>query len=783
MNAAACGYWPRDKVLRFVAWAALLVVGLFAWEASASTRIVATPTGIGRNGDAFGATVAMRGDTAAAGAPLTQVGLYADSGIVEIFRAGDAGWTSEAILHADEPAANARFGSLLALGQDLIVVMAGPIGPTSQIYTFVRSGTHWSRSDVFSVPAPSAISLSATTLVIATWPAAFVYQRSGAGWTQQAELPADLGAGERIDGVAIDGDIIALIGSTGSSIMRDASVHFLSRSGIGWIREDTFELGTMELGQTMASVSAQTAIVGRLNGDGTDATVRAFVRDNGAWSDQGLLDAGAPYTGLSLALEGDRAIVGSRNDDVLGHGAAGTAYLFTRSGGVWTRDAHIYDPDTGDYFYGFGSAVALSGDSVLVGSPNANTDAGAAGKATVFTLDSGTWNVVANFDDGSARADEEFGAGVDLSGPTLLVSAPAARGIDAHSGGAAYVFDRTGADWTQQARLVPPLGSELFFGAAVALDADTAVISAFDEATIGTAFVHVRDGSAWPLEAQLTADTADVTHFGWSMDLNGDVLAVGAPNMLDENPGAGAAYVFERAASVWSAAVPIQPADGAVGDRFGYSLKMSADTLIVGAPGADAGIESRAGAVYVYTHNASGWELQARLLAPVPAHDAGFGLSVAVKGETALVGAGTGVPFGDGHGAAYVFTRNGGTWSWQATLTPEWPNTVPSSFGQSVALSSDQSLAMVGTPYGTSGSPMPGTVYVFARTGAEWTPASPLYGSPPPEQFPVMDQFGLSMAWSGDELVVGAPGDGDGGAAYLVPFADSVFISGFDPVL
>jgi hypothetical protein len=229
----------------------------------------------------------------------------------------------------------------------------------------------------------------------------------------------------------------------------------------------------------------------------------------------------------------------------------------------------------------------------------------------------------------------------------------------------------------------------------VALSGTTAVVGALGNNGRGAAYVFTGSGSTWTQQAKLTAsDGAPFDDFGISVALSGTTAVVGALG----NNGRGAAYVFTGSGSTWTQQAKLTASDGAPGDEFGISVALSGTTAIVGAYGG----KSFTGAAYVFTNSGSTWTQQAKLTASDGAANNDFGFSVALSGSTAVVGA-----FGNssGIGAAYMFTRSGTTWSQQAKLTASGGG-----FGNSVTLSG--STALVGAPLNPSHI---GAAFVFVN--------------------------------------------------------------------
>jgi hypothetical protein len=314
----------------------------------------------------------------------------------------------------------------------------------------------------------------------------------------------------------------------------------------------------------------------------------------------------AEYLARSVAISGDTAVAGAPIDDHAGGTNAGSAYVFVRSGTGWSQQAKLTASDAagGDWF---GISVALSGDTAVVGAYTDYHAGGlAAGSAYVFVRSGTSWSEQAKLTASDAAGGDSFGLSVALSGDTAVVGAPG----DNHTGetvsGSAYVFVRSGASWSEQAKLTAnDAAGEGTWVQAVAISGDTAVMAAYDDsapaAAPGSAYVFVRSGTSWSEQAKLTAsDAAAEDRFGTSLALSGDIAVVGAPRH-DHVGGtnAGSAYVFVRGGTSWSEQAKLTGSDAAAEDRFGISVALSGDTAVAGAPNADH-VAPDAGAAYVF---------------------------------------------------------------------------------------------------------------------------------------------------------------------------------------
>ncbi len=197
------------------------------------------------------------------------------------------------------------------------------------------------------------------------------------------------------------------------------------------------------------------------------------------------------------------------------------------------------------------------------------------------------------------------------------------------------------------------------FGVSVAVDGDTAVIGAYgnDDAgpESGSAYVFVRNGTTWSEQAKLTAsDAATYDRFGDSVAADGDTAVIGAPLDDDAAPESGSAYVFVRNGTTWNEQAKLTASDAATSDVFGESVAVDGDTAAIGSPlDDDAGFDS--GSAYVFVRSGTTWNEQAKLTASDAAAYDVFGKSVAVGGDTAVVGARLNDDAGTNSGSAYVY--------------------------------------------------------------------------------------------------------------------------------
>ncbi|MEM7053398.1 MAG: choice-of-anchor D domain-containing protein [Pseudomonadota bacterium] len=435
--------------------------------------------------------------------------------------------------------------------------------------------------------------------------------------------------------------------------------------GFGSVRSLAVSANTVVVGAS--SESSDPDLGNQTNNDKDfSGAAYVFVRDGvGNWTQQGFLKASNADAfdsfGHAVAIDGDRIVVSANQESgnaVGGPGnndlnASGAAYVFERTGGVWSETAYLkaFNPDTLDRW---GSAVAVSGDTIVV---------------TSNAEDSAAQGIDGNQADNSAR-----------------------------DAGAAYVFVRDGGgNWLPQAYIkASNAGCNDLFGGSVALDGNTLVVGASNEGNTaacdasnappgsGATYVFVRDGGGnWTEQAFLKASNPDDgDRFGGAVAVDGDIVIVGAwgedssATGVNGNQGndvaaddSGAAYVFTRDGSGnWSQQAYLKASDTDINDQFGFNVAVTGETVFVGARVAGAGSDGSGGTVYPFTRDGGGiWMPQPSIRGSNTESGDGFGSGLAVSGSLVAVSApfeasdATGVDGDDSDnsafaaGAAYVF--------------------------------------------------------------------------------------------------------------------------------
>jgi hypothetical protein len=790
---------PRDNYYDGAVW-------VFTRSGSTWTQQGEKLTGTGESGKGeFGASVTLSadGDTALIGAPRDNN----HHGAVWAFTRSGSSWTQQGEKLVGDCASSCtnqgtgesgegKFGASVALSADGgIALVGGPgdTGGTGAAWVFTRSGSSWTQQGEKLVGDCTsscnnegtgesgegmfgtmvALSAEGNTAMIGAPAdnggagAAWVFTRSGSSWTQQGEK---------------------LVGDCTSSCTN----------------EGTGESGEGKFATSVAlSEDGDTALIGGPADNGGEGASWVFTRSGAVWSQQGQkLTGGEGSTsefGYSVVLsgDGDTAMIGGPEDDT----ATGALWAFTRSGGVWSRQGpKLTGGEEGNSQFGVLVALSADGNTALIGGPGDSDDAGA---AWVFTRSGGVWSQqgpkLTGRGETAIGGIGGFGVSVALSadGNTALIGAPGDNG-GLFGKGAAWVFTRSDGIWTQQGeKLVGDCtGScadegtgeieNAWFGYNVALSADgnTALIGGFrDNGWRGAAWVFTRSGSSWTQQGeklvgdctgscanQGTGETGEGM-FGTMVTLSadGNTALIGAwndDNVLPGNEhysGKGAAWVFTRSGSSWT-----QQGEKLVGDctssctnegtgeigegKFGTSVVLSGDgdTAMIGAWDDD----NSKGAAWVFTRSGSSWTQQGeKLVGDCTSNCANqgtgetgegrFGVSEALStdGDTALIG---GLDDNSTRGAAWLFTRSGSTWTEQGEKFTGGGEGGEGEFGTNVALSADGGTAMIGAWRDNGGR---GAAWVFADLPTAATGAATGVGETSATLNGTLGAGGSSMAY------------------------------------
>lgn len=357
--------------------------------------------------------------------------------------------------------------------------------------------------------------------------------------------------------------------------------------------------------------------------------------------------------GSTVSIDGNVMVVGAHKDQ-----AKGAAYVYVYNGSTWVEQAKL-TASNGAEGDGFGFSVAASGDTVVVGAPYSDQKGLDAGSAYVFTRSGSVWTQQAELVAKDGASIDYLGISVSIDQNTIVTGAyyDDDKGADS---GSAYVFSRNGSSWTQQAKLRASDGAAGdFFAYSVTVEANTIVAGAHWADTngldSGSAYVFTRSGSTWTEQAKLLPhDGAEQDYFGYSVSLSGDTVVIGAHWEDAKGNNSGSAYVFTRTAGTWTEQTKLFASDGAAHDVFGNSVSISGETIVIGAyQDDDKGMNS--GSAYIFTRAAGTWSQKPKLLVTDGSSNDYFGYSVSIDGDNIAVGAYQDDDGGTDSGSAYIF--------------------------------------------------------------------------------------------------------------------------------
>ena len=455
-------------------------------------------------------------------------------------------WLNEAYLKAPNAEASDKFGNSVSISGDTIVV--GAFQEASN-QTIITNGT---------TSAGNGANFSG---------AAYVFRRTGTTWTNEAYLKAPNNEASDQFGytVSISGDTIVVSASGEDS------------------NQSTITNGTLASGNNSLNFAGAAYV---------------FRRNGNIWTSEAYLKPPNPSSidtfGVPLEISGDTIVVSASQEDsnqtTITNGTtitiddsssnSGAAYVFKRTGNFWTHEAYLKAPNS-EASDLFGSSVSISGDTIVVGSvqedsnqttitngtTNAGNGASNSGAAYVFRRTGNIWLNEAYLKAPNAESADQFGWSVSISGDRILVGANSESsnqstitngttnaGNGASQSGAVYVFRRTGTTWTNEAYLKAPNPDNIdLFGNSISISGSVAVISATLEASNQTTITNGPTASA-----------------------------------NNSSAGSGAAYVFRRRGTTWVNEAYLKAPNAEAGDEFGNSVSISGDTIVVGTQNEDS---------------------------------------------------------------------------------------------------------------------------------------------------------------------------------------------------
>jgi hypothetical protein len=361
------------------------------------------------------------------------------------------------------------------------------------------------------------------------------------------------------------------------------------------------------------SISGKYAIAVSLHDDGDRGSAYIFERNATDWIQQTKLTASSPAAGdqfgSDVSISGDNAVVGADRNDYNGSWS-GAAYVFQRTNTGWIQQDMLV-PSDGNIGDRFGNSVSISGSYLIIGAYWDDDNGANSGSAYIFRKDVAGWLLEAKLRASDGAKDDWFGNDVSIDGSYAIVGAV----LDDHDGanrGSAYIFRRDGLNWIQQAKIVAEdgqAGDE--FGGSVYLQGNYAVIGAIGNddtgEDAGAAYIFERQGGDWIQQAKLVPlDGTAGDHFGNSVSIDGNYAVVAAHLDADNGAESGSAYIFKREGQSWAQQAKLTAPDGSSNDFFGQGVSIDSSYVIVGAPYDDDNGDN-SGSVYIFRRIGTAW--------------------------------------------------------------------------------------------------------------------------------------------------------------------------------
>jgi len=364
------------------------------------------------------------------------------------------------------------------------------------------------------------------------------------------------------------------------------------------------------------------------------------------------------YFGHALDVRDGLLVVGAPNNTVQGT-LSGAAYVYRDDGAGWNQEAVLYPVSPVPYQL-FGYSVGVSGDAIVVGTPNLGDlpEALLAGGAQVFRFDGLEWFPEAALVPSGCSSLTYCGRSVGIDGDVVVVGAPGEW--DQLNFGAAYAFRFDGVGWVEEGRLVA-WDTDVYsrFGWSVSVRGDVIAVGNFEDTSVDTAagsvYVFRYNGSSWlPDQKLIASDYSQADEFGWAVDVWGDTILVGTPWDRDQGSRSGSAYVFRHDGAEWVEEAKLLPADGGPEEYFGWSVGIDDSTAVVSTH-FDGANGPQSGSVHVFRHDGASWMEDTELVSSDGAAGDYLGHALGITGTTIAAAAPRDDDYGIQSGSVYVF--------------------------------------------------------------------------------------------------------------------------------
>ena len=776
-------------------------------------------------GDAFGYSLDISGERAVIGA-YKKDAVRTDAGAAYIFKRNGTSWTQEAKLVTTNPSISDYFGFDVGISGDHVIVGAPQKAYNSMTnsglaYVFERNGTTWFEQSrlvaeypksgdkfgqavdidgtyaVVGVPSDGTITRSGPIEIAVVLDCSRcanigyiqIYRNEGTQWTLSAKYRTALPRGNRENNylgfsVAISGDYV-VAGANGVDLGGNnvGSISMFQRNSFGWrssIYGKHIQAKDQEVQDafgTSVAIFGNQLFVGATQANSVTGTntgkVYAFTASAGELQivDNGTIVAAGDTTsfGQITACENSSVI------KTLDMQSIGCETLLLLDNPIVTISGSddfeiVNQPTQNSMTTGSSQSFQVAYTPNQAGSQYAVISiktSSVIDSVYTFTLHAEKYfesQELGKFLASDTQMDDQFGTDVAISGRYAIVGAPYESSTAGTLSGAAYIFKKQNNSWIEQAKLQSSdleMGDN--FGFSVAITRDYAIVGANREDTggsdVGAAYIFKKDANGdWLQEIKLQpTDLTNVFSFG-EVAISENYAAVGA-TMSD---GAGRVYVFENVNGTWTQTHILEASDKTAGDNFGVSVAISNQTILVGSS-LDDDVVNASGSAYFFTKQGNNWIEESKITASDELEGFGFGHSVDISGDRAVIG--NNYVGGNSEDlAAYVFKRDSTIWTQEAKLQ----STLTSShFGRSVAIK-DTSV-LIGAPYDNTTTNQVGAVYSFSYRDSVWSENQKL--QPPVRTAQELLYLGHSVALDND-FVIGAIGDyengGLSGAVYVL---------------
>jgi len=625
----------------------------------------------------FGRSVSLSGDRAVVGAEWDSISdLLGSSGSAYVFDFDGNTWNETQKIIADDADRSDRFANVVDFSGDTIFIGAsnadGSFNRGGAVYVFDFNGTSWSQthklegsSDANSSSFGNTLSISGNKAIIGTNKEySYIFEFDGTNWNETHQFSSTNGDYDYINikSVSLDANQILVSGLNSNLTISEVSV--FAYDGANWSKKQ--QISSEDITEkysfgSSVSLSGDNLIIGAANAVDVNAnnSGAAFVYgDNGAnWENEfrySITEDGsaAALFGYSVSLFDNRALVGAYGENDLGS-QSGSAYIYEFDGTVWAEMQKLHASDGAKLDY-FAYSLSLLGDRAIIGAYGDDDKGELSGSVYIFDFDGSQWNQSQKLTASDGTEYDYFGKSVSLSENRILIGAE--RNDNPQGRGAAYIFDLVGGTWSETQKITA-LDSDAL-GNSVHLLGDRAVIAdARDDDmgfNAGAAYIFEFDGTSWGQTQKLLAtDGEGREEFGASVHMSNSTVAVGARYDDDIDNRSGSAYVFDYDGTNWTQTQKLIASDGGENHRFGGSVQILGNTILIGSS-RDDNFSTLSGSAYIFKNHGSGWN-QTQKLTPIDGSELDyFGGSVSLGLNKVLIGSSQDNDYGNDSGSAYL---------------------------------------------------------------------------------------------------------------------------------